>query len=123
MKGIDFVLCLFFAGTGNARIRLHVPKTIYAGEATTVNCTGSKKDFQHGMPLMSLIPAGDDCTVQDNGYSPKWLKNYYQKSFPVTCKKGRHAIKCSTNSNTMRQNAAVKLQGVLYSVQYSMQQL
>ena len=112
--GVDFVLCNFFAGTGNAEIQLHVPTTVYAGEATIVNCTGSEQDFQHVMPMMSLTLAGDDCIEQGNGFELKLFNNYYQKSFTVICKKGRHTIECSTNSNTMDQNAEAQLQGVLY---------
>ena len=119
---IDFVLCNFFAGTVNARIQLHVPTTVYAGEATIVNCTGSVQDFQHRMmPMMSLTLTGDDCTEQDNGYQPKRIKNHYQKSFTVTCKEGRHTIECSTNGNTKHQNAEAQLQGVLYFIYYSIQ--
>ena len=111
-----FILCNLFAGTGNAKIHLHAPATIYAGEAITVNCTGTKQDFQYVfMPIMSLT-SRSDCDIQDvGGYGPKRFKNYYLKSFTITCKKGSHKIECKTNSNSMHQNAAVQLQGVLYS--------
>ena len=119
--GVDFALCNFFAGTGNAGIQLHVPATVYAGEATIINCTGSVQDFKHVMPMMSLTLAGDDCTEQGNGYQPKRVKNHYQKSFTVTCKEGRHTIECRTNGNTKHQNAEAQLQGMLYFIHYSIQ--
>ena len=72
------------------------------------------------MPVMSLTSRGD-CVIQDSGgYEPKRFKNYYQKSFIVTCKKGRHTIECKTNGNAMHQNAAVQLEGVLYSTHHCM---
>ena len=75
------------------------------------------------MPAMSLTSRGD-CVIQDSGgYEPKRFKNYYQKSFIVTCKKGRHTIECKTNSNAMHQNAAVQLEGVLYSTQHTLHAL
>ena len=67
----------------------------------------SKNDFQHSMPLMSLMPARDNCIVQHDGYGPKRVKNHYKKSFTVTCKKGRHTMEWCTNSNTMHQNVTV----------------
>ena len=70
---------------------------------------------------MSLTSRGD-CDIQDiGGFEPKSFKDYYQKSFTVTCKKGQHTIECHTNSNAMHQNATVQLQGVLYSVHRCMQ--
>ena len=70
---------------------------------------------------MSLT-SRSDCDIQDiGGFEPKRFKDYCQKSFTVTCKKGRHTIECNTNSNSMNQNAAVQLQGVLYSTHNCMQ--
>ena len=108
------MLCNIFAGTGNARIQLQVPTSIYAGEAAIVNCTGRTQDFQHAMPSMSLT-SRDDCTIlQDSRqYRPTMSKNYYQKSFIVICKKGSHTIECRANSNIKHNSVAVQLQGMI----------
>ena len=92
---------------------MQAPSTVYAGEATIVNCTGSVQNFKYVyMPIM-ILKIGDGCTKDDNNAygRPNKIKNYFQKSFTITCKKGNHKIECLTNS--ISQTKTIHLQGAL----------
>ena len=94
-------------------VQLQVPTTVYAGEATNVNCTSSVHNFKHVfMPIM-VLKMGDGCTKHDDDDAhgrPNRIKNHLQKLFTITCKKGNHTIECMTNG--ISQTGTIQLQGV-----------
>ena len=102
--------CVFHLSTGMST-HLEVPTNVYAGVATTVNCTSSIQNFRYTFTPIMILRTGEGCTKQDNdAYSrPSRIKNYLQKSFTITCKKGNHTIKCLTNS--ISQTETIQLQG------------
>lgn len=99
-------------GTGTARIQLQVPETVFAGEETIVNCTGSIKDFKNVIMRFMTVSSGDGCNVtQGGGNRLERLKNRYQKSFIITCNKpGQHTIECKTSCDCKNPNVKNQLQ-------------
>ena len=85
--------------TGNAELKIHVPKNFSVGEVINGNCVASVDGFHIPAHLVIITINSDShgCTsnvsdeVQTEG-------KHYKKSFTITCNtSGSHHIDCHTN--------------------------
>ena len=88
--------------TGESQLQIHVPATVYAGEATDGRCVTNEKDFLingerviHNVTIMLVSDAG--CTINQSRKIDT-IGKHYQKNFTVTCSNvSASHITCYTN--------------------------
>ena len=102
--------------TGNAELKIHVPKNFSVGEVITGSCVTSKNDFKH-VPeravLISLGPTSDNngCTLIASDEMQTEGK-HYEKAFTITCNtSGSHHIECNTNGK-YHNHKSINFQGI-----------
>ena len=87
--------------TGNAELKIHVPKNFSVGEVIDGSCVASKNDFEH-VPVHAVwisITTSDNngCTLNVSN-ELKANKKHFIKDFSITCNtNGSHHIECLTN--------------------------
>ena len=84
--------------TGNAELKIHVPKNFSVGEVIHGSCVTSVNDFYHmSKSEVTISISSNGCTVNlSNGL--KTERNHYKKDFTITCNtNGSHHIECHTN--------------------------
>ena len=87
--------------TGNAELKIHVPKNFSAGEIISGSCIASVKDFDHVPKYLVIInvKSNDDdrCTVNQSN-EVKTVGKQYKKDFTINCStNGSHHIECHTS--------------------------
>ena len=87
--------------TGNAELKIHVPKNFSAGEIITGSCVKSVKDFHQNLPahlvIINVDSNDDRCTVNQSNEVKK-VGKHYKKDFTINCStNGSHHIECHTS--------------------------
>ena len=95
--------------TGNTELKIHVPKTFYAGEVTSGRCVSNVNDFNSIFVIMTVTSDGN-CTV-NRSKEIETVGTHYQKNFSIICASGNHTVSCSTNGRH-HINKVKPLQGI-----------
>ena len=98
--------------TGNAELKIHVPKNFSVGEVINGSCVASKKDFEHVRVLISITISDDNECTLDDSKELKTSKTHFIKDFSITCNtKGSHHIKCHTSGKN-QDDRKIKFEGI-----------
>ena len=86
---------------GDSQLQIHVPATVYAGEATGGRCITSMEDFmvnqRRVIHPMITIASDNGCTIKESQKTEQ-IGKCYQKNFTVTCLNGStYNVMCFTN--------------------------
>ena len=102
--------------TGNAELKIYVPKNISVGEVITGSCVTSKNDFKH-VPEHA-VQISLDTTSDNNGCTlnvsdeVQTEGKHYEKAFTITCNtSGSHHIECLTNGK-YHNHKSMNFQGI-----------
>ena len=95
--------------TGDAELKIQVPTTIYAGEATNGSCVGSI----NRRIIIIAMNSDDGCSVSPRHTSKpeKIGVQYYRMNFTIICTSGNHSITCVSNRLANNNHDVVQLQG------------
>ena len=86
--------------TGNAELKIHVPKNFSVGEIISGSCITTVKDFAHvpaDLVIINVESNDDICTVNQSN-KVKTEGKHYKKDFTINCStNGDHHIECHTS--------------------------
>ena len=84
---------------GNAELKIHIPKTFYAGEVISGRCVSNVNDCSEAPFVCITVTADDNCTV-NRSKETETVGKHYQKNFTIICPSGNHTVSCYTIHKT-----------------------